>query len=89
MCYGDFEGWFEIEELGVRIRFLPGDILLIRGSALHHKAGKWTGNGRFVIVPFCDGRLFRAQNIRRPVSLPPIYGSSYKKTRTKYPYLQL
>jgi len=89
MCYGDFEGWFEVEELGIRIRFLPGDILLIRGSALHHKAGKWTGNGRFVIVPFGDGRLFRAEAVKRPTTYPPLYGSSYQKSRNQYPAKEL
>ena len=89
MCYGIFEGWFEVEELGIRIQFLPGDILLIRGSVLHHKAGRWTGNGRFIIVPFCDGRLFAAEKVERPKNAPPLYGSSYKISRAAFPYKKL
>ena len=86
MCYGEFEGWFEVKELGIRIRFRPGDIIFICGSALHHKAGEWTGNGRFVIVPFSDCHLFAAQHVKRPTTSPPLYGSSWAKSHAAYLY---
>ena len=89
LCYGEFEGSFEVKELGVRIRFQPGDILLLHGAALQHKAGKWTGNGHFVIVPFCDCHLFAAEFVRCPQSAPPLYGSSWANSRAKYPYKNL
>ena len=89
MCYGDFQGSFEVKELGVRIKFGPGDILLVRGSVLRHKAGKWEGNGCFVIVPFCDRRLFTAERIKRTTTAPPLYGSSWIKSQFKYPYKDL
>jgi hypothetical protein len=66
LVYGDFDGTFEVKELGVRIRIRPGDIILLRGAALRHKAGRWKGKGRMVIVPFGDRRLFAAEHIRRP-----------------------
>ena len=89
LVYGDFEGTFEVKDLGVRIRFRAGDILLLRGAALAHKAGRWTGKGRMVIVPFCDGHLFAAERTRRPTSSPPLYGSSWGKSRGAYPYTHL
>ena len=89
MAYGNFEGTFEVEELGVRIVFRSGDILILRGSALRHKAGMWKGTGRMVLVPFCDRRLFAAQHVRRPTTNPPLYGASWAKSRAAHPYQPL
>jgi hypothetical protein len=86
LVYGDFDGTFEVKELGVRIRIRPGDIILLRGAALRHKAGRWKGKGRMVIVPFGDRRLFAAEHIRRPTSSPPLYGSSWAKSRAAHPH---
>lgn len=75
--------------MGVRIKFRAGDILFIRGAALKHKAGRWTGKGRFVIVPFGDRRLFAAESVKRPTTAPPLYGSSWGMSRAKYGYKYL
>jgi hypothetical protein len=89
LVYGDFEGSFEVKELGVIIIFRRGDILLLRGAALRHKAGKWIGKGRMVLVPFGDRRLFAAEHVKRPKSMPPMYGSSWAASRQLYPYKNL
>lgn len=89
LVYGDFEGTFEVEELGVQIVFRSGDILILRGTALRHKAGRWTGKGRMVIVPFGDRRLFAAQHVRRPTTNPPMYSASWAKSRNAHPYKPL
>jgi hypothetical protein len=89
MVYGDFEGTFEIEELGVIVVIHSGDVIFLRGSALRHKAGRWKGTGRMVIVPFGDRRLFAAQHVRRPTTNPPLYGDSWRRSRNAHPYKTL
>ena len=89
LVYGDFEGSFEVKELGVRLIFRGGDILILRGAALRHKAGRWTGKGRMVLVPFCDRHLFAAEKVKRPKSIPPMYGSSWAVSRQLHPYKNL
>lgn len=78
---GPHRGSFEVKELGIRIDFQPGDILLLRGAALNHRAGDWMGKGRFVTVPFCDRRLFNAQKVKANAPMPSLYGSKWPKLR--------
>lgn len=65
---------------------MPGDIILLRGAALLHKAGRWTGNGRFIIAPFCDRRLFQMEHVERPREVHRVYGASWRLTRQQYQY---
>lgn len=65
---------------------MPGDIILLRGAALYHKAGRWTGDGRFIIAPFCDRRLFHMTHVARPREVHHIYGPSWRQTRVTYKY---
>jgi hypothetical protein len=80
--FGDFhEGWLLFPSLGIRIRVFPGDIILIRGAALRHRAWKWRGKGRFVVVPFADRHLFPTERVGRICQPSRLYRSQYKEAR--------
>ncbi|KAF8295708.1 hypothetical protein DL93DRAFT_786186 [Clavulina sp. PMI_390] len=83
-------GWYEnvkleLPELGICVVMKPGDIILIRGAALCHRVNaEWTGTGRFVIVPFCDRRLFAWMRVERPDSMRQLYGINHRRFRSNH-----
>ena len=57
--WGPFEdGILVFPDLHIFLRVRRGDVVLLRGAALRHGAREWTGNGRMVLIPFVDRRLF-------------------------------
>jgi len=55
-------GFLEFPDLGIRIPSRAGDLFFIRGAALHHNAGDWTGEGegegRMVFAFFSQRYVF-------------------------------
>lgn|SRR6266852_406010 len=76
-------------DLGISLPIEPGDVVFLRGAALRHWAKKWEGNGRMVLVPFVDRRLFGAERVARPCSFRRLYGSGYNDLRQKFPATEL
>jgi hypothetical protein len=75
----------EFPDLGIAIIVNPGDIIFIRGAGLRHRASSWEGEGRMVIVPFTDRRLFPWENSARPRTFQPLYGDDWKNFRNHFP----
>lgn len=75
----------EFPELGIFLAVSPGDIILIRGAGLKHKASSWEGDGRMVIVPFVDRHLFAWEESARPHTFYPLYGKGWKNFRRHFP----
>jgi hypothetical protein len=75
--------------LGIYLPIEPGDIVLLRGAALLHGATNWVGDGRMVLVPFVDRRLFPGEGVSRPCSFRRVFGSGYNDLREKFPALEL
>ena len=57
---GDFTegGGLFIEELNLRIRYLPGDLIFIRGRLLTHGVAQWEGGQRISAVYFTHESLW-------------------------------
>jgi hypothetical protein len=88
--WGPFEdGILVFPDLGIYIRVRRGDIVFLRGAALRHGAQAWTGQGRMVLVPFVDRRLFGACQVKRPQTFRPLFGSQYKHLRNCFPSVPL
>jgi len=75
----------EFPDLGISLAVSPGDIIFIRGAGLKHKVSSWEGDGRMVIVPFVDRRLFAWENSARPSTFWPLYGRDWKNFRGHFP----
>lgn len=75
----------EFPEVGISLAVEPGDIIFIRGAGLKHKVSSWEGDGRMVIVPFVDRRLFPWEQSARPRTFQPLYGGGWKNFRNHFP----
>jgi hypothetical protein len=72
-------------DLHIYLRVRPGDIVFLRGASLRHGAVEWNGNGRMVIVPFVDRRLFSDSLVRRARSFHRVYDAQYNHFRQLFP----
>lgn len=58
---GNFtEGKIYIRRLGLRMRYIPGDVVAIRGKILEHEVEAWVGGQRISIAHFTHQTLFEA-----------------------------
>lgn len=71
--------------LGIRLEVRPFDVCLLRGAALFHHMYRWSGDGRFVVVPFVDRHLFPTRRVKKPMNGIPIFGAKHKAFRGTYP----
>jgi hypothetical protein len=72
-------------QLGIAIRVHPGDLIVLRGAGLKHGVQGWTGDGRMVLVPFVDRRLFGGSRVKRPKTFPALYRHQHGHLRTLFP----
>jgi len=72
-------------DLHIYIKVSRGDIVFLRGASLRHGAIKWTGNGRMVLVPFVDRRLFSDSQVKRPQSFHRVFDGQYNHFRHLFP----
>ncbi|TDL13271.1 hypothetical protein BD410DRAFT_735567, partial [Rickenella mellea] len=55
---GSFKGGsMHFPELGLRVRFLPGDVIAMRGQVLEHEVEVWGGHIRISVVHFTHASL--------------------------------
>lgn len=58
---GQFTGGrFVLSELGLHVDFLPGDVLLVRGTLLKHHTERWEGLKRLAVVHFIHREMINA-----------------------------
>ena len=77
--------WICFPHLGIRLEVRPFDVCLLRGAALFHHMYRWSGDGRFVVVPFVDRHLFPTRRVERPGNGIGIFGMKHKIFRSHYP----
>lgn len=59
-CAGSHTGgYLYLPHLGLRIRMLPGDMVMIRGRVLKHMVEKWSGGQRISIPHFTHSSVWR------------------------------
>ncbi len=56
-------GYVRIPRLGLRVRFLPGDVLVLRGVFLEHEVEVWSGGQRICLEHYTQGDLWKYANI--------------------------
>jgi hypothetical protein len=76
-------------DLHIYIRVRRGDIVLLRGASLRHGAIAWKGNGRMVLVPFVDRRLFGDSLVQRPQTFHRVHDAQYNHFRNLFPVTPL
>ena len=76
---GDFSqgGTLFINDLNLRIRYLPGDLIFFRGRLLSHEVEPWEGGQRISAAYFTHDSLWKQLGLRLSVSF-------YKE----YPWLE-
>ncbi len=52
-------GYVRIPRLGLRVRFLPGDVLVLRGAFLEYEVGVWSGGRRICLEHFTRDSLWK------------------------------
>jgi hypothetical protein len=62
-------GWFEggslaLDELGLTIRYQPGDFIAIKGREVMHRVEKWKGKLRISLVYYTHESLWREGGLR-------------------------
>jgi hypothetical protein len=72
-------------DLHIYIKLGRGEVVFLRGAALRHGVKEWKGQGRMVMVPFVDRRLFGDMQIRRPRTFRRLYGKLHGHLRTLFP----
>lgn len=60
------EGVLIVRRLGLRVRYIPGDTVCIRGHILPHEVEMWVGGQRISIVHFTHGSLWDAFGMECP-----------------------
>lgn len=68
LALGSFSsgGDFYIPALKLRLRYLPGDGIWLRGSALEHEVEAWEGGQRIAIVHFTHQSLWTEHGVKVP-----------------------
>ncbi|KLO12655.1 hypothetical protein SCHPADRAFT_941029 [Schizopora paradoxa] len=56
-------GYVKIPRLGLRVRFLPGDVLIFRGTLLEHEMEPWSGGQKICLKHFTKENLWNYANI--------------------------
>ena len=59
-----------IEELNLLIRYLPGDLIVIRGHFLKHSVRPWSGGQRISVVYFSHEAFWKYFGLRLDLCLP-------------------
>ena len=63
-AFGNFQGGHvRVKHLGLRMRFLPGDVIALRGRVLPHEVEVWEGGQRISIPHFTHSSLWRCMGI--------------------------
>jgi len=58
---------------------------VVRGAGLVHQATGWEGEGRFVMVPFLERRLFGYKHAKRLRQFKNFYGRHYNQLKRDFP----
>lgn len=59
-------GTLKIPRLNLRIRYLPADVVVLRGRILPHEVEEWEGGQRISIAHFTHDSLWRSYNMECP-----------------------
>jgi len=69
VALGEFEGGdFMASQLGIKARFLPGDMILVRGRVVKHKIGPFMGQ-RISLPHFTHSNIWKAFDMLDLVSI--------------------
>lgn len=69
-------GHLFLPQLGLRIRFEPGDMIMFRGRMLRHGVENWTGGQRISMPHFTHSSTWRMMNMGSLVGLTDLEGNN-------------
>lgn len=74
------EGFLSIPVLNLRVRYIPGDVVWIRGRILEHEVTAWVGGQRVCIAHFTHTSFFREMGIscETGLGIPPTDDPHYQ-----------
>ena len=85
-AFGNFlDCIMDFPDLNASVAFYRTDLMFARGAGLKHRARGWKGNGRMVLVPFVERRIFGFFSSHHPCQFKPFYNDDRKALKNAIP----